>query len=63
MAYAGPQTCPYCGMIHAGACPRVKAIEYFENGMVKRVEFKDDGDPPAVPATLPAVPWYGGKVG
>ena len=33
--------CPYCGMGHGGTCPRVKAIDYHENGTVKRVEFHD----------------------
>lgn len=35
--------CQWCGVIHLTAkCPQVKAIEYFENGTVKRVEFHDD---------------------
>jgi len=34
------QPCPHCGLIHlGGVCLRVKAIEYFPNGMVKRVEY------------------------
>jgi hypothetical protein len=32
-------TCTHCGKIHAGRCPLVKAIEYHENGIVKRVEY------------------------
>lgn len=32
-------TCSYCGMIHHGTCPKVKAIDYFPDGTVKRVEF------------------------
>lgn len=31
--------CGHCGLMHAGPCPRVKAIEYYENGTVKRVEY------------------------
>lgn len=31
--------CPYCGLLHAGTCSRVKAIEYYQDGTVKRVEF------------------------
>lgn len=31
--------CGHCGMFHAGPCPRIKAIEYFPNGMLKRVEY------------------------
>jgi len=39
---SGP--CEHCGMFHypaGAACHRVKAIEYHENGAVKRVEYKD----------------------
>lgn len=32
-------TCEYCDQTHGKRCPSVKAIEYFENGQVKRVEF------------------------
>lgn len=32
-------TCPHCGMIHQATCPRIKAIEYNQDGTVKRVEF------------------------
>jgi hypothetical protein len=32
--------CPHCGMIHQTTCPRIKAIEYNQDGVtVKRVEF------------------------
>ena len=31
--------CHWCGGFHTGKCHLVKAIEYFENGTVKRVEF------------------------
>jgi len=43
-------SCPYCGtdtsvVYHfGGMCPRVKVIEYFPNGAVKRVEFWNDAD-------------------
>lgn len=34
--------CKWCGTYHAGAyCDRVKAIEYYRDGSVKRVEFWD----------------------
>ena len=33
--------CRYCGSHHEGACPRVKAVEYYRDGSVKRVEFHD----------------------
>ncbi len=37
-----PPKCPYCGLsglTHPGVCPMVKALEYHENGSIKRVEF------------------------
>jgi hypothetical protein len=33
--------CRWCGNYHDGLCPRVKIIEYYESGGVKRVEFYD----------------------
>jgi hypothetical protein len=49
---SGP--CPYCGQHHTGICPMVKAIEYFENGTVKRVEFKTPSDyMPTLPQWVP----------
>lgn len=34
-----PAACPHCGMYHQATCPRVKAIEYHNDGTVKRIEF------------------------
>lgn len=34
-------SCAYCGSYHSGTCGRVKAIEYHQNGTVKRVEFHE----------------------
>jgi hypothetical protein len=31
--------CGYCGSIHTGKCPTVKAFEYHPDGTIKRVEF------------------------
>jgi len=31
--------CPHCGMFHSGVCPKIKSIEYFPNGSVKKVEY------------------------
>lgn len=46
--------CQHCGSVvaHQGKCPLVKAIEYFPNGMVKRVEYLTPADyyAPVVPA-------------
>lgn len=36
---AGTNNCRHCGHLHSGPCPRVKAIEYYPNGTVKRVEY------------------------
>lgn len=33
--------CRWCGFMHTGQCPCVKAIEYYPDGVVKRVEFHD----------------------
>src|SRR3989304_4801743 len=33
------EKCRYCDLHHDGACPRVKAIDYYPDGSVKRVEF------------------------
>jgi len=36
--------CPYCSdnnntVYHSGQCPRIKAIEYYPDGSIKRIEF------------------------
>lgn len=36
--------CRWCDQIHGPTCPTVKAIEFFEDGTVKRVEFKTATD-------------------
>lgn len=38
--------CRYCGTYHGPACPLIKAIEYYPDGTVKRVEFKTAKDYP-----------------
>lgn len=43
--------CPHCGYIHSGPCPRIKAIEYYPDGTVKRVEYNTPE--PLQAATLP----------
>lgn len=59
--------CQFCGQDHGVQCPAVKAIEYFENGKVKRVEFKSAADymvpfnplgPPLQPFPPPNTPWW-----
>ena len=32
--------CPWCGGVHMELCPHVKAIDYYENGGVRRIEFR-----------------------
>ena len=51
--------CPWCSQPHLGsyvyhgaACPKVKAIEYYPNGMIKRIEFF--GQPPTQTYVVPA---------
>ena len=44
-----PEPCPWCSgeemaIFHAVACPRVTAIDYHENGKVKRVELSPMDD-------------------
>lgn len=36
--------CRWCGLSHGVQCPSVKAIEYFADGKIKRVEFKGAAD-------------------
>lgn len=31
--------CEHCGLIHDTTCPRIRAIEYHNDGTVKRIEF------------------------
>lgn len=36
--------CRHCGgSRHQGECPRIKSIEYHQNGLVKRVEYHSTG--------------------
>lgn len=35
------QSCPHCGTIHLTTCPKIKAIEYYQDGSTKRIEFHD----------------------
>lgn len=34
--------CETCGIDHPGQCPRIKAIEYHENGTIKRIEYFEE---------------------
>jgi hypothetical protein len=33
--------CEHCGDYHGGVCPLVASVEYYENGAVKKVSYKD----------------------
>jgi len=33
------EKCPHCGLIHDTTCPRIKSIDYYKDGSVKRIEF------------------------
>lgn len=57
------EKCRWCGMLHEAVCPKVKAIEYAEDGVtVKRVEFLVPTDYAAISgigAPIPAGPSLG----
>lgn len=38
--YSSPSQCPICGMWHGPICPSVKAIEYYPDGSIKRIEYR-----------------------
>ena len=46
--------CEHCGDRHAGACPRIKAIQYYANGRIKRVEYF----PPVPSYHLGGLHWF-----
>jgi hypothetical protein len=31
--------CGHCGLYHGAVCPRIRAIEYYPDGSLKRVEY------------------------
>lgn len=41
--------CPHCGMIHDTTCPRIKAMEYHQDGTIRRVEFHSPASYPVEP--------------
>lgn len=42
----GNYQCGHCGYIHGPICPRIKAIQYYPNGAVKRVEYNQEPSEP-----------------
>lgn len=63
------EKCKWCGQEHeVPTCPAIKSIEYFQDGTVKKVEFKTAADlyplhlaPVCYPVYVPA-PYYVGPV-
>jgi hypothetical protein len=59
--------CKHCGQPeHPAICPTIKAIEYFANGKIKRVEYKTPANyampiypNPSPQPPQPARPWEG----
>ena len=47
------ENCRWCGMMHGLVCPLVKAVEYYQDGSIKRVEFKTAVDYPQLPSYIP----------
>jgi hypothetical protein len=48
-----PHYCHHCDCYHTGTCSKIKAIEYYPDGTVKRVEYYD---PPMLPTRLAPLP-------
>lgn len=41
-----PPRCAHCGQWHDGVCSRVKSVEYYPNGTVKKIKYHDSPPPP-----------------
>lgn len=48
--------CPFCDGWHSMPCPRVKSIEYYPNGTIKKVEYVGDARCEPVYGPLPVQP-------
>lgn len=46
---------PYSQIFHNGQCPRIKSIEYYKTGEIKRIVFNDHNL-----AVTPTITWYTG---
>jgi hypothetical protein len=51
--------CPHCGKVHQTTCPRIRRLEYFEDGRVKAVELHVPAPAQLPPPNLPrsGEPW------
>jgi len=40
--------CPYCGLYHGSGmvCPRIKEIEYYPDGRIKKVVLREERESP-----------------
>ncbi len=48
----GGMSCPHCGAIHATTCPRIRRIEYADDGVtVRSIEFH--APPPSIFPDMP----------
>ena len=34
--------CKICGERHVGRCMQIRSIEYYPNGMIKKIEYKNE---------------------
>jgi len=55
--------CQFCGKDHGKRCPDVRAIEYHENGVIRRVEFMTPRDYMPSLAPMPSPGLYPVKFG
>lgn len=46
--------CPHCGLMHETTCPRIRSVEYHENGTIKRIEFHAPQPVSAAPMQAPS---------
>lgn len=52
-----PRQCGHCGCWHGLLCPFVKAVEYYPDGTVKRIEYMTTPASPPVPQPIPPLTW------
>lgn len=66
MTFSNTTHCSDCGLIHAGTCPRIKRITYYENGMRQSVEYWSTSSPSTPPIGEPIsdfLKWFDREVG
>ncbi len=45
------EPCLYCGTWHPGRCPQVRRVEYYPDGSLKSVEFREEAPVPPLGLT------------